>query len=137
MQERVRAGLRNAKLKGKTLRRIVGGDEIARLREQGSSFHEIAKAVGASPGTVRARLLCERLKPWLDLRWRSSALLPGGPFAGAATHPRTKDRALINNGPEDEGNLTPLHSKIKSSPNLSEPASQQGSAGMVVGKIGV
>ena len=81
MQERVRAGLRNAKLKGKTLRRIVGGDEIARLREQGSSFHEIAKAVGASPGTVRARLLCERLKPWLDLRWRSSALLPGGPFA--------------------------------------------------------
>ena len=60
IQERVRAGLRNAKLKGKTLgrpRRIVNGDEMARLRGQGASFREIAKAVGASAGTVRARLL--------------------------------------------------------------------------------
>jgi DNA invertase Pin-like site-specific DNA recombinase len=41
IQERVRAGLRNAKLRGKTLgrpRRIVNGDEMARLREQGASF---------------------------------------------------------------------------------------------------
>src|ERR1700694_1695709 len=55
IQERVRAGLRNAILKGKTLgrpRRIVSGDEMKRLREQGMSFREIAKAVGASPGTV-------------------------------------------------------------------------------------
>ena len=61
IQERVRAGLRNAKLKGKTLgrpRRIVSSDEMNRLREQGASFREIAKAVGASPGTVRTRLLC-------------------------------------------------------------------------------
>jgi DNA invertase Pin-like site-specific DNA recombinase len=61
IQERVRAGLRNARLKGKTLgrpRRIVSGDEMTRLREQGASFREIAKAVGASPGTVRTRLLC-------------------------------------------------------------------------------
>ena len=61
IQERVRAGLRNAKLKGKTLgrpRRIVSSDEMTRLREQGASFREIAKAVGASPGTVRTRLLC-------------------------------------------------------------------------------
>jgi DNA invertase Pin-like site-specific DNA recombinase len=60
IQERVRAGLRNAKLKGKTLgrpRRIVNGDEMTRLREQGASFREIAKAVGASPGTVRTRLM--------------------------------------------------------------------------------
>jgi DNA invertase Pin-like site-specific DNA recombinase len=59
IQERVRAGLRNAKLKGKTLgrpRRIVSADEMARLREQGASFREIARAVGASPGTVRTRL---------------------------------------------------------------------------------
>ena len=59
IQERVRAGLRNAILKGKTLgrpRRIVNGDQMARLREQGASFREIAKAVGASPGTVRTRL---------------------------------------------------------------------------------
>jgi DNA invertase Pin-like site-specific DNA recombinase len=61
IQERVRAGLRNAKLRGKILgrpRRIVSGDEMTRLREQGASFREIAKAVGASPGTVRTRLLC-------------------------------------------------------------------------------
>jgi len=64
IQERVRAGLRNAKLKGKTLgrpRRIVNGDQMARLREQGASFREIARAVGASPGTVRTRLLRGRL----------------------------------------------------------------------------
>jgi DNA invertase Pin-like site-specific DNA recombinase len=61
IQERVKAGLRNAILKGKTLgrpRRIVNGDQMARLREQGASLREIAKAVGASPGTVRTRLLC-------------------------------------------------------------------------------
>ena len=61
IQERVRAGLRNAKLKGKTLGRplrIVSRDEMKRLREQGASFREIAKAVGASAGTVRTRLLC-------------------------------------------------------------------------------
>jgi DNA invertase Pin-like site-specific DNA recombinase len=59
IQERVRAGLHNAKLKGEILgrpRRIVSGDEMKRLREQGMSFREIAKAVGASPGTVRTRL---------------------------------------------------------------------------------
>ena len=62
IQERVRAGLRNAKIKGKTLgrpRRVVNGDHMARLREQGESFREIAKAVGVSPGTVRTRLLYE------------------------------------------------------------------------------
>ena len=62
IQERVRAGLRNAKIKGKTLgrpRRVVNGDHMARLREQGASFREIAKAVGVSPGTVRTRLLYE------------------------------------------------------------------------------
>jgi DNA invertase Pin-like site-specific DNA recombinase len=61
IQERVRAGLRNAILKGKTLgrpHRIVNGDQMARLREQGASFREIGRAVGASAGTVRTRLLC-------------------------------------------------------------------------------
>ena len=60
IQERVRAGLRNARIKGKTLgrpRRVVSSDQMARLREQGASFREIAKAVGASPGTVRTRLM--------------------------------------------------------------------------------
>jgi DNA invertase Pin-like site-specific DNA recombinase len=60
IQERVKAGLRNAKLKGKTLgrpTRILKLDEMARLRERGASLREIAKAVGASAGTVRSRLL--------------------------------------------------------------------------------
>jgi len=59
IQERVRAGLRNAKLKGKTPgrpRRIINGDEMRRLRARGASFREIAKVVEASPGTVRTRL---------------------------------------------------------------------------------
>jgi DNA invertase Pin-like site-specific DNA recombinase len=67
IQERVRAGLRNAKLKGKTLgrpRRIVNGDEMVRLRKQGESFREIAKAVGASPGTIRTRLLAVDKSIW-------------------------------------------------------------------------
>ena len=60
IQERVRAGLRNAKLRGKTLGRprpIINGDDMARLRVQGASFREIADAVGASAGTVRTRLM--------------------------------------------------------------------------------
>ena len=62
IQERVRAGLRNAILNGKTLgrpRRIVNGDQMARLREQGASLREIARAVGASAGTVRTCLMCK------------------------------------------------------------------------------
>jgi DNA invertase Pin-like site-specific DNA recombinase len=60
IQERVRAGLRNAKLRGKTLgrpRRIVNGDQMAKLRKQGASLREIAKAVGASAGAIRSRLM--------------------------------------------------------------------------------
>jgi len=66
IQERVRAGLRNARLKGKTLgrpRRIVSGDEMSRLREQGASFRAIAQEVGASAGTVRTRLLADDSRP--------------------------------------------------------------------------
>jgi DNA invertase Pin-like site-specific DNA recombinase len=60
IQERVRSGLRNAKLKGKTLgrpSRIVSLDEMTRLREQGASLRDIAKIVGVSYVTVRTRLL--------------------------------------------------------------------------------
>jgi len=59
IQERVRAGLRNAKLKGKTLgrpSRIISLDEMTRLREEGASLREIAKVVGVSYVTVRTRL---------------------------------------------------------------------------------
>jgi len=60
IQERVRAGLRNAKLKGKTLgrpTRIISLDEMSRLRKEGASLREIAKIVGVSYVTVRTRLL--------------------------------------------------------------------------------
>ena len=66
IQERVRAGLRNAKLKGKTLgrpRRIVSANEVTRLRGLGLSFREIGMALGASPGTVRARMLRRVMHP--------------------------------------------------------------------------
>ena len=47
--ERVRAGLRNARAKGKTLgrpRKIVDATKIAALRAQGRSWREVARAVG-------------------------------------------------------------------------------------------
>jgi putative DNA-invertase from lambdoid prophage Rac len=63
-RERVKAGVREARRKGKALGRpprIMNFVEMARLRERGASFREIAKAVGASPATVRTRLLQQRL----------------------------------------------------------------------------
>jgi DNA invertase Pin-like site-specific DNA recombinase len=62
--ERVKAGLREARRKGKKLgrpARVMNVAEMARLRERGASFREIAKAVDASPGTVRTRLLQQKL----------------------------------------------------------------------------
>jgi DNA invertase Pin-like site-specific DNA recombinase len=59
IQERVRSGLRNAKLKGAVLgspRRVLDGNEALRLRAEGLSFREIARILGASPETVRTRL---------------------------------------------------------------------------------
>jgi DNA invertase Pin-like site-specific DNA recombinase len=59
IQERVRAGLRNAKLKGQTLgrpRRIVNRDEVSRLRAGGASLRQIAEKLGVGYGTVRLRL---------------------------------------------------------------------------------
>jgi len=55
IQERVRAGLRNARAKGKTLgrpRKIVDAAEIARLRASGTSWPSIARELGVSVGTV-------------------------------------------------------------------------------------
>jgi DNA invertase Pin-like site-specific DNA recombinase len=60
IQERVRAGLRNAKLKGKILgrpRRIVSGDEMTRLREQrGKALGRLGKRLMHRP--VRFALVC-------------------------------------------------------------------------------
>ena len=53
--ERVRAGLRNARAKGKTLGRprvVVDTAEVARLRASGSSWPSIARELGVSVGSV-------------------------------------------------------------------------------------
>ncbi len=54
--ERVRAGLRNAKSKGKHLGRpkvVVDATRIARLRQQGASWRTIARSLGVSARTAR------------------------------------------------------------------------------------
>ncbi|HZT68932.1 MAG TPA: recombinase family protein [Terriglobia bacterium] len=59
IQERVRAGLRNAKAKGRLLGRpAVEADaaEVVRLRDQGLSMAAIARQLGVSVGTVHNRL---------------------------------------------------------------------------------
>ncbi len=53
--ERVRAGLRNAKAKGKQLGRprvLVDAAQIASLRASGASWPQIARELGVSVGTV-------------------------------------------------------------------------------------
>ncbi|MGB2591554.1 MAG: recombinase family protein [Candidatus Acidiferrum sp.] len=55
--ERVRAGMRNAKAKGKAIGRPkvnVNTTQIARLRDSGASWRAIAKTTGLSIGTVYA-----------------------------------------------------------------------------------
>src|ERR1700730_454127 len=55
--ERVRAGLRNARAKGKTLgrpRKIVDHSKIAALRASGASWPTIAKKLGIGVGTAYA-----------------------------------------------------------------------------------
>ena len=57
--ERVRAGLRNARAKGKTLgrpRRRVDRAKVARLRVSGQSWNKIAQSLGISRGTITRAL---------------------------------------------------------------------------------
>jgi len=59
IQERVKAGLHNARRNGKQLgrpRRIVDLDGVARMRGEGHSIRHIAKKLGLGYGTVRQRL---------------------------------------------------------------------------------
>jgi DNA invertase Pin-like site-specific DNA recombinase len=59
IQERVRAGLRNAKLKGKTLGRpalILDSDRIARLHAAGASIREISAQLEVSASTIHKAL---------------------------------------------------------------------------------
>jgi DNA invertase Pin-like site-specific DNA recombinase len=56
IRDRVRAGLRNARAKGKRLgrpRAIVDGAKVAALRRGGASWRAIARRLGVAPGTVR------------------------------------------------------------------------------------
>jgi DNA invertase Pin-like site-specific DNA recombinase len=60
IQERVTAGIRNARANGKKLGRPKSGvdrEEILELKAQGHSLREIAARLGGGYGTVRARLL--------------------------------------------------------------------------------
>jgi DNA invertase Pin-like site-specific DNA recombinase len=53
--ERVKAGLRNARAKGKRLgrpRRVVDASRIATLRSQGIGWREIARKLGVGVGTL-------------------------------------------------------------------------------------
>lgn len=57
IQERVRAGLRNARAKGRKLGRprvAVDASQIATLRSQGASWRDISKRLGISVGTAHA-----------------------------------------------------------------------------------
>jgi DNA invertase Pin-like site-specific DNA recombinase len=59
IQERVKAGLHNARRTGKQLgrpRRLVDFDRIARMKAEGRSFRSIAEKLGVGYGTVRMRL---------------------------------------------------------------------------------
>lgn len=63
IQERVRAGLRNARAKGKRLGRprvIVDACRIADLRTQGRSWGEIKAEVGVSKGTAQRAVACPK-----------------------------------------------------------------------------
>jgi DNA invertase Pin-like site-specific DNA recombinase len=56
IQERVRAGLRNARNKGKRLGRprvMVYASQIATLRSQGCSWAQITDEIGVSKGTAQ------------------------------------------------------------------------------------
>lgn len=56
IQERVKAGLKNARAHGKRLGRPridVDADQIARLRASGASWRQIAEQVGVGVGTAR------------------------------------------------------------------------------------
>ena len=71
--ERVRAGLRNARAKGKKLGRprlVSNPGVIARLRAQGASWRAVGAALGVSPATA----YCTAAKARLEIPHSGSAL---------------------------------------------------------------
>jgi len=68
IQERVKAGLRNARAKGKRLGRprvLVDSARIASLRAQGLSWAAVGERLGVSEGTVRNTALASAKNPSL------------------------------------------------------------------------
>ncbi len=68
--ERVKAGLRNARAKGKILgrpRKIANSDEIKRLRSQGASWRAVGTALGISAATA----FCASTRTPLKMKLRS------------------------------------------------------------------
>jgi DNA invertase Pin-like site-specific DNA recombinase len=62
IQERVKAGLQNARAKGQQLgrpQRIVHRESILQMKAEGLSIRQIAERIGIGYGTVRARLAGE------------------------------------------------------------------------------
>ncbi|HEY6767748.1 MAG TPA: hypothetical protein VI386_23595, partial [Candidatus Sulfotelmatobacter sp.] len=60
IQERVRAGLRNARAKGRQLERprvMVDAPKIASLRAQGRSWSQIKDEIGVSKGTAQRAVI--------------------------------------------------------------------------------
>jgi DNA invertase Pin-like site-specific DNA recombinase len=65
IQERVKAGLHNARRNGKKLgrpRRVVDLDGIARMKAEGHSLRNIAEKLGVGYSTVRMRLAGDERK---------------------------------------------------------------------------
>jgi len=63
IQERVRAGLRNARAKGRRLGRprvTVDASRIASLRAQGRSWAQVVAETGASKGTAQRAVACPK-----------------------------------------------------------------------------
>ena len=96
--ERVKAGLRNARAKGKRLgrpRKVLPDSRIASLRARGCSWRTIARQIGASARTCR--------RAWQKASWvsfaPSSDALPGA--SGCALAPR------VHCNPQRAGNRRP------------------------------
>src|ERR1700686_1297045 len=75
--ERVKAGLRNARAKGKRLgrpRKIVDGSKIADLRAEGLSWAKIAERLGVGEGTVYRSALSSTSEVTITTRMRGMRL---------------------------------------------------------------
>jgi DNA invertase Pin-like site-specific DNA recombinase len=68
IQERVRAGVRNARAKGKRIGRpriATDGRQVAALRKAGNSWSEMCKQTGLSKGTAQRAYYAQKSAPGL------------------------------------------------------------------------